>query len=350
MSNFSEKRLSRIESLPVEIIQKIFLLSLEINLPRASIFIARAVSSPVIYRWFVRVAFSSNTNLGSSRHSFFTRDYLPEEVDFFLALSDHDKQQRVLLQNAILECRWCTLSVIQRCQQDYFLHVVRRTCKNMRFDPRDYRSLIDICGHFADPDRSEAIVHEMENRGIASFPATVQIPDQNTRKTCMKRELSIHLYTYSGSIEISDRNAFSARYVFRLPNISPTAPARIPDKLLSGPATRSKSEFLCLLSMAGAYLDDDRNHARSRHILQQLIRQRRFDMFQGLLRVRVRCKEDIGCSTAWPLYEEHFHDAIDYSPSKDMRDPFINMLFHDRAHDVPMGDRRLQTFLRKVTM
>ncbi|KAL1997619.1 hypothetical protein VTN02DRAFT_1258 [Thermoascus thermophilus] len=49
-------RRSRLESLPVELIQKIFLESLELNLPRASIHLARALSDPLIYTWLIRLA------------------------------------------------------------------------------------------------------------------------------------------------------------------------------------------------------------------------------------------------------------------------------------------------------
>ena len=53
-------KLSNLESLPVELIEKIFLYSLNTNLPRASPHLAAALSSEQIYRLLILLAFFNN--------------------------------------------------------------------------------------------------------------------------------------------------------------------------------------------------------------------------------------------------------------------------------------------------
>ena len=50
-------KLSILESLPVELIEKIFLYSLNVNLPRASVALTSALSSERIYRALILLAF-----------------------------------------------------------------------------------------------------------------------------------------------------------------------------------------------------------------------------------------------------------------------------------------------------
>ena len=49
--------ISRLESLPVELLEMIFLYSLNVNLPRASLLLARALSRERIYRLLILLAF-----------------------------------------------------------------------------------------------------------------------------------------------------------------------------------------------------------------------------------------------------------------------------------------------------
>lgn len=51
------RMLTHIESLPVELIQKIFLLSLNVNLPRASPYLAAALSNEGVYKVLILLAF-----------------------------------------------------------------------------------------------------------------------------------------------------------------------------------------------------------------------------------------------------------------------------------------------------
>ncbi|KAL2811790.1 hypothetical protein BJX63DRAFT_269013 [Aspergillus granulosus] len=110
------KKLSRLEALPVELIEKIFLYSLNVNLPRSSRFLAGAVSSERIYRALTLLAFWDDstpeepepdtkpaptaTNIALREISRLLRpfDYSPLTLD-----------ERRSLQESVVRCRWCTL-------------------------------------------------------------------------------------------------------------------------------------------------------------------------------------------------------------------------------------------------
>ncbi|RLM01558.1 hypothetical protein CFD26_108655 [Aspergillus turcosus] len=98
------KTLSVLEALPVELIEKIFLYSLNVNLPRASPSLAAAVSSERIYRVLILLAFwndfAPDAEDSDSAISRILRplDYVP--------LQDDDRE---VLQTSILRCRWCTM-------------------------------------------------------------------------------------------------------------------------------------------------------------------------------------------------------------------------------------------------
>ena len=104
----SRKKLSRLETLPVELIEKIFLHSLNVNLPRASASLAATVSSERIYRALILLAFwndvpSSTGPFDAVSVTAIARilrplDYIPLDLN-----------ERAALQSAILRCKWCTV-------------------------------------------------------------------------------------------------------------------------------------------------------------------------------------------------------------------------------------------------
>ena len=327
---------SRLESLPAEIIQKIFLHSLEFNLPRASITLSRILSSPIIYTWIIRLAFSSDNR--SSRSGFFTRDYLPDEVDFFALTTD----QRTNLQNAVLKCRWCTLPLMRQCQQDYVAHVLRQKCSNLIFSPDDQHTLSNVSNIFTavlDQSSCDLVSEDMRDKGYIAIPANMLVREkaaEGEEENLREQKMNLVLWLHHGAIEIRSPgplyfNIF--RDVFRLPSFSATSPARIPDKLLNPPWTESKLKFLRLLSR-GAYIDENIRYDRSKHVLRELIRQRDFVTFEKLLDIVIR-RRDYSYAFPWPLCSEHYHDAIYYTESGNLEDPFLRVLFEERWSDMP---------------
>ncbi|KAI9375834.1 hypothetical protein BJX61DRAFT_62228 [Aspergillus egyptiacus] len=115
------KRLSRLESLPVELIEKIFLYSLNVNLPRASRLLAGAVSSERIYRALTLLAFWNDSASQGSAEAAETAKGTESaaatvvgEREILRLLKPLDyvplsQDERRLLQDSVLRCRWCTI-------------------------------------------------------------------------------------------------------------------------------------------------------------------------------------------------------------------------------------------------
>ncbi|KAF7113972.1 hypothetical protein CNMCM5793_006155 [Aspergillus hiratsukae] len=98
------RTLSVLETLPVELIEKIFLYSLNVNLPRASPSLAAAVSSERIYRVLILLAFwNDSAPEAEDPDSAISRILRPLD---YVPLQDDDRE---ILQTSILRCRWCTM-------------------------------------------------------------------------------------------------------------------------------------------------------------------------------------------------------------------------------------------------
>ncbi|KAK2764988.1 hypothetical protein FQN54_008687 [Arachnomyces sp. PD_36] len=107
----SQKTLSRLETLPVELIENIFLSCLDINLPRSSPYIAAALTSERIYRLLILLSFFDGIQVPDSG-----QPPAPEILKIFRPLDYRvmPTDERKRLQIAVLDCRWCTLDRIQK--------------------------------------------------------------------------------------------------------------------------------------------------------------------------------------------------------------------------------------------
>ncbi|OJJ97506.1 hypothetical protein ASPACDRAFT_123433 [Aspergillus aculeatus ATCC 16872] len=362
---------SRLESLPVEIIQEIFLHSLEVNLPRASPRLAEALSTPALYTWLIRLAFSS-TNASAATH-FFTRDFLPQPLDFF-ALSPVERRD---LQTTLLACRWCTLPLMRQCQRDYLLHTIHQKCQPGRdflFSQQDEATLLSLkeqlsslihqAGHTTTtssssssnsngPGKGDLILHAHPYPNPSPTSSTSSTTTTTTTKPHRRNPHKIALYLHLGALQIrSPNDIYSSTHPFtatstttattantyRLPTCTIPSPtgtlsSRIPDKLLSPPWSSQKLEFLALLA-ADAYLDDTPAHDRSRRVLRQTIRAREFDVFRTLLRLRVRVPW-YDFPVPWPVSVNHFFAAVKYADGPG--DEFVRVLVEERLGDVEGG-------------
>ncbi|KAE8383193.1 hypothetical protein BDV26DRAFT_251877 [Aspergillus bertholletiae] len=314
----------RLENLPVEIIQEIFLRCLEFNLPRASPYISRALSDPAVYTWLIRLAFSSANE--SSKSDFFTADFLPPPLSFF-ALSE---QQRRDLQDKILVSRWCTLPLMRKCQREYVEYGVRRKCRNLDLVPEDYYTLSKISRRFRNLESCDKGWGGCRSKGDLILKAR----DRNTNVN-----YKVAMWFHFGAFQVRKPGKLVTDFdLFRLPCCLPELPARMPNKLLGPPWTDTKLEFLQLLSM-DAYIDEDDTFARSRRILRQVIRSRDFATFERLLgmHIRRRCYK---YPVRWPVLPCHFQGVLKYADEYD--DPFVKLLVEQRWEDIPPGSPRLK--------
>ncbi|PYH41322.1 uncharacterized protein BP01DRAFT_349532 [Aspergillus saccharolyticus JOP 1030-1] len=110
-SRKKKKKQSRLESLPNELIEHIFLYSLNVNFARASPVLAAAVSTERIYRTLILLAFwddSAEASVSCNRES---KDAIAKILRP-LHYTPLSPAQRKDLQTAILHCRWCTVQRI----------------------------------------------------------------------------------------------------------------------------------------------------------------------------------------------------------------------------------------------
>ncbi|PWY80911.1 hypothetical protein BO94DRAFT_152292 [Aspergillus sclerotioniger CBS 115572] len=306
-----------LESLPVEIIQEIFLHCLEVNLPLASLKFARALSNPVLYTWVIRSVFSSTNK--SSRHDIFTPDFLPAPLDPF-SISPEERRD---LQNIILNCRWCTLPLMRRCQRDYVEHAIRRKCRGLDFAPSDQEILANIGSRFENIDINQDECHGYRGKGELILKGKVRQSNADCK---------VALWFNFGALQIRAASDIHTEIdIFQLPSFTVNLPVRVPDKILRPPWTESKLEFLQLLS-SDAYLDDEADHPRAKRLLRQVIRHRDLTTFQRLLNMSIRVpwyKYPI----RWPVLPIHFYIALKYADELD--DPFVNLLVNQRWDDIP---------------
>ncbi|KAI2910978.1 hypothetical protein CBS147321_6137 [Aspergillus niger] len=104
----TKPRQSILESLPVELIEKIFLYSLNVNFARCSSALGATVSSERIYRALILLAFwddSSATTALRNHASEVAISRILRPVDYH-PLSNAERRH---LQDTILRCKWCTI-------------------------------------------------------------------------------------------------------------------------------------------------------------------------------------------------------------------------------------------------
>ncbi|EAW08747.1 uncharacterized protein ACLA_096810 [Aspergillus clavatus NRRL 1] len=325
------RALSLLESLPVEIQQKIFLHCLEINLPRSSIHLARALSSPILYTWLIRLAFSSSNE--SSKNGIFTPDFLPPPLDFF-ALSVEERRE---LQRTILNCRWCTLELMRKCQREYIEHVIRSQCRDMVFSPEDEHVIRNIADHFDDLTR-----YDQGHRGqMGKGDLIIRARHRDT-----SAEYRVAMWFHFGAFQIRAPGPIHTDLdIFRLPSCAGRSPSRMPDKLLCHPWTDEKVELLRLL-VTEVYVDDDEKHERSGRVLRQLIRSRDYGTFEILVELFIRVRV-YRYPIRWPVLPMHFKAALKYANPAD--DPFLAFLVQKRWDDIPWHETKLKEELMART-
>ncbi|WEW61480.1 hypothetical protein PRK78_006970 [Emydomyces testavorans] len=317
-----------IEKLPVELLHKIFFQSLEFNLPRASIHLAVALSNEVIYTWLIRLAFSS-TNPSSSS-GIFTHPFLP--MGYFSV----DINRRSDLQTEILKCRWCTVSLIRKCQREYVEHVIRQKCKDLIMSADDRAQLDNLDPFWQTMDRLNDATHG--RRGKGDLIISAKHPQTGTN-------LKVAIWFNFGAVQIREFSPiFQETDVFRLPCCSASEPCRMPDRLLRPPWTEEKYELLALLSNE-AYIDEDNNFDRSKAVLRELIADRDFETFKRLLALHIRVKV-YSYPLRWPVRPNHFRAAARYAQS-DRNDPFLALLFSEHRDEIPSTDRSIRALLEK---
>ncbi|QSS59734.1 hypothetical protein I7I51_09170 [Histoplasma capsulatum] len=112
---------SHLEALPAELIEKIFLDSLELNLARASPHFGTILSRKRIYKILTFLAFFNDYRPG--------RDNIPpgylSNILRPLKYVPLDFDTQKALQNDVIGCRWFNLSLLKECQRDMFSTILQ---------------------------------------------------------------------------------------------------------------------------------------------------------------------------------------------------------------------------------
>ncbi|KAL2838247.1 hypothetical protein BJY01DRAFT_220158 [Aspergillus pseudoustus] len=327
---------SPLESLPTEIIQEIFLRCLEVNLPRASLHIARALSDPVIYSWLIRLAFSvakaaeDDGDDEDEREPFITRHFLPPHAIVGYVQPAEMKE----LRTRILGCRWCTLPAIRNCQIKFLSHVSRYIRQDIQIYTDDWhmfnqtvveREFEKIYAH------GKAIDGEPGNADLTVRANKLFKPPTSNPDFMVGIWFNLGLVT----IDVRPGVQYPGHRHFELPSCEDTL---LPRKLLGPPWTETKLEFLQLLSTK-AILDEDETCSRATRTIRGVIRDRDFPTFMRLLDVWVRVgqgKNPIRFPTRNPVFKA----ALKYAEGYD--DPFVRVLVEDRWTHIDPDDLRLK--------
>ncbi|KAL4946345.1 hypothetical protein BDV06DRAFT_136597 [Aspergillus oleicola] len=340
--------LSRLEDLPAEILQEIFLRCLEINLPRASIHLGRKLSHQTIYTWLIRLAFAKADGVAvgdGNREPFLTREFLPpiDAVSWIIG-SDELKQ----LRSRILECRWCTLPLIRSCQLAFLEHAVRYKGSQVKIDPDDlhlFNGLVKWSDRLKSYERApngQRGEGDLVLRAYRPDSDHESAPDAANTKPSQPHDYNITVWFNLGIVEVlSARNRqVSGNIYFELPCADDT---HLPDKLLHAPWNEKKLEFLQLFSTR-AVIDNDTDYPRATRVLRTLIRDRDFVTFARLLDMHVR----IACyafPVLWPSTSQVFRAALKYADEQD--DPFVRLLVEERWGDIENEELGLKERLMK---
>ncbi|KAJ5822664.1 hypothetical protein N7447_005004 [Penicillium robsamsonii] len=305
---------------------------LEVNLPRASPRLSQALSTPLLYTWLIRLAFSSPNS--GSREGFFTPDFLPPPLDFW-ALSWKDRQQ---LQTTLLACRWCTFPLFRKCQREYVAHAIRRKCVGLVFHPDDQVVLSNLDPRFENLEACDWAVLGRRGKGDLIIPAQLEKASRHT----VDRKVAI--WFHFGAVQIrKPTEIYHESDLFRLPCSVAIGPGRIPDKVLRSPWSDAQFEFLQLLS-SDFYLDEDEARPyRSSEITYRLIRTRKIEPFRRLLNMSFRA-ENCRVLARWPLQHSHYSLVRRYGSGPG--DPFANVILNERWDDMPADAK--QDLLRYV--
>jgi hypothetical protein len=227
---------SALERLPVELIQQIFLHSLELNLPRSSISLARSLSKESIYTSLILLAFFDDDGKHPVNESLFK----PAQY------RQLDLAEKLRLQTSILDSRWCTF---QRLQSN-LPALSRLVMAQAWHEERERELLIDVTRPELPPisPTLQAVaslpalsdVHAVEHHFLARSPGSLS-DDLGEAKESSSYMPSIRTWTSSKSKDGQAYKTFGG--MRKILNTH-----YIPPKLLQGsPWTSERIAFLKLI-------------------------------------------------------------------------------------------------------
>ncbi len=210
--------LSRLESLPVELLQSIFLYSPNIHLPLASPYLARALSSEHLYSRLILLAFSAIIR---------THEELVLHPDLTSAS----------LQTAIMSRRWFNSDLMRRCQVIFAKEILETEQSN---------STWEVISDKTTEVSNINSVHQTSRR-------TFQL-----RRDHLSKQIDVFQGDFGTSVHIV---GVASPKFYRFPLcqtaawVAQSEHVLIPETSLHGPWTKEKLDLLEMLCSAGATVD-----------------------------------------------------------------------------------------------
>ena len=237
----SAGNLSTLERLPTELLQQIFLQSLNLDLPRASLLLGSALSSLHVKILLVFKAFSSGTGYG-----------LKHSVELLQIL--HTTKEVAKLQSAILRLRWMDLAFLRHCIRIFFEKTLLQLFTDHKFDwketgPEPTKSnVVDLVAmayqdHLVGAAQSGML-------GLQQYTWNLGGPIQLDLSLGFRDGLiRFHVHAAGHHPILPCFGLSRWRLLYCLDD------CQIPDKLLHGPWTDDKCDFLEVVTRGGAVID-----------------------------------------------------------------------------------------------
>ncbi|KAL3456071.1 hypothetical protein BJX64DRAFT_52148 [Aspergillus heterothallicus] len=325
----ARKKLSRLEALPVELIEKIFLYSLNVNLPRSSRFLAGAVSSERIYRALTLLAFwddsTSEDTEPDTKPVPAARKMAAREISRILRPFDYSPltlDERRSFQASVLRCRWCTLQRLVAHLPDLMRLTIWRQwfAKPVDMTSDQQEGLNSFLAQKGDSCTFQGTDKDNESYTLSIIPLVkVTITRQESQSEMSFPVLGIH---------------------------------SIPDKYLSGTDegfSDAHTRHLELIRTAGGLTgslngSSPRNVSLSREAIQEGIHtaliEHNAEVLRTLLKIdeyTFRCEES-DVSLPYTLPAEHFRTAVRVARN----DPgLFQLLLRASAESVPLDDSEI---------
>lgn len=311
--------LSLLERLPVELLERIFIYSLELNLPRASVRIGAAVSNSRIYRELILLAFYGEDD------GPVTQPECRAAISKAFRLAEYGplrEKERTRLQAAVLNCRWCTRDRIRAQLPE----LMRMIVFQQWFDRN-----IDMSSEEKSELERLLAGNTVQRPGIDGYTFEGTSMDERVYLTIVP----LVSVTYATNFERKTRGVMSLR--------------SLPDRLLRGGKQDFRSDDLDLLEIfrVQAELQEPRHLNTplvdySRDALQEGIHnavisrnERALTILLKLDELLVRSQITESGEAPYSLPAEHFRTAVHHSPN----DPrFFQLLLRANAESVPPDD------------
>jgi hypothetical protein len=310
--------LSRLETMPVELIEKIFLSCLEINLPRASPALTAALSSERIYRILILLSFFDDARAWGRQDyatpSAILKMFRPLDYKPFSA------EERKSLQIAVLDCRWCTLDRIRKQAPGLLYLTIQRR----------WFGWYDVVMEENDEAKLNKLIWEDPQ----------QFPNFQGKQNSLQLELQVQP-PFALNIDGLDTMTVSEDISWRG---RPVSVLYFPTKVLRGkPWTDEKIFFLEFLSKAYGHTEFDRSTSFPFHAAQDGIRDAIVEQNPRALCHLLRLDElfsrieNCRVQKRWfyQLPAEHFRTAVRHSGGNT---EILKLLVRASAESIPCDD------------